>query len=408
MPINVKSEVGRLKKVMLHRPGKELEHFVPDEMIRLLFDDIPYLSAAQREHDRFAEILKENGAEVCYLEDLASEALRAKPELKRPFVDRFVRDGGCQALGQSDRLMSFLMNIEDERELILKMMAGVSQKEIEPGYKDSLAARVRGEESFVLDPIPNLYFTRDPWASIGRGVSMNHMFSATRMRETLFGELALNHHPDFAGKARFYYTRSTPYSIEGGDIFNLSSRVVAVGLSQRTSPEAVEQLAKNIFADRDSGIDTILALYIPAKRAFMHLDTVFTQVDRDKFTVHPTILESLSIYELTPGEKRGEIKVRDEGSDLKGALEKHLGLERVTLINCGGTDRIAAEREQWNDGSNTLCLEPGVVAAYDRNSITNRALRDHGVKVIEIPSSELSRGRGGPRCMSMALEREDI
>ena len=406
MPIDVRSETGRLKKVMLHRPGKELEHFVPDEMMRLLFDDIPYLAAAQKEHDRFAEILRENGAQVCYLEDLAAEALRAVPEIKKPFIERFIEEGEGPAIRRSERLRDYLMGIEDERALILKMMMGVSQRELGPGYSGSLVAQVRGEESFLLDPIPNLYFTRDPWAAIGEGVSIHHMFSATRRRETIFGELVLKYHPDFAGKVPVYYERKTPYSIEGGDIFNLSGSVIAVGISQRTSPEAIEQLAKNIFADEKAKIRTVVALDIPSKRAFMHLDTVFTQVDSDKFTVHPAILENLAIYELTPGSGREELRVEQVGRTLDEELEEVLGLSGVKLINCGGEDRIAAEREQWNDGSNTLCLAPGKVVVYERNGITNRALRENGVEVIEMPSSELSRGRGGPRCMSMALERE--
>jgi len=406
VPIDVRSETGRLKKVMLHRPGKELEHFVPDEMMRLLFDDIPYLAAAQKEHDRFAEILRENGAQVCYLEDLAAEALRAVPEIKKPFIERFIEEGEGPAIRRSERLRDYLMGIEDERALILKMMMGVSQRELGPGYSGSLVAQVRGEESFLLDPIPNLYFTRDPWAAIGEGVSIHHMFSATRRRETIFGELVLKYHPDFAGKVPVYYERKTPYSIEGGDIFNLSGSVIAVGISQRTSPEAIEQLAKNIFADEKAKIRTVVALDIPSKRAFMHLDTVFTQVDSDKFTVHPAILENLAIYELTPGSGREELRVEQVGRTLDEELEEVLGLSGVKLINCGGEDRIAAEREQWNDGSNTLCLAPGKVVVYERNGITNRALRENGVEVIEMPSSELSRGRGGPRCMSMALERE--
>lgn len=408
MAINVKSEIGPLKRVMLHRPGKELEHFVPDEMMRLLFDDIPFLAAAQREHDCFADILRDNGAEVCYLEDLAAEALKAAPEIKKPFVERFISEGEGTALRRSERLCDYLLGMEDERELVLKMMMGVSQRELGQVSTDSLVAAVRGEESFLLDPIPNLYFTRDPWAAIGNGVSMHHMYSATRRRETIFGDLVLKYHPDYAGRVPFYYERKTPYSIEGGDIFNLSKKVLAVGISQRTSPEAIEQLAKNIFADERAEIDTVLALDIPSKRAFMHLDTVFTQVDRDKFTIHPVILENLSIYVLTPGKKQGELRVSRIYDTLERALGQSLGLESVTLINCGGADRIASEREQWNDGSNTLCVAPGKVVVYDRNSITNNVLRDSGVTVIEMSSSELSRGRGGPRCMSMALERGEI
>ena len=267
---------------------------------------------------------------------------------------------------------------------------------------------IKTDNQFILDPIPNLYFTRDPFACIGNGVSLNRMYSRTRRRETLFGKYVLENHPNFAGQTPFYYKREFPYAIEGGDILNLSNQVLAVGISQRTTAEAIELLAQNIFADETSEIETILALDIPAIRAFMHLDTVCTQVDYDKFTIHPGILGTLRIFEIRKGDKKGELKVAETNSSLEEVLASHLKLDSVTLIQCGGKDRIASEREQWNDGSNTLCIEPGKVVVYDRNYVTNQILRDNGVIVLEMASSELSRGRGGPRCMSMPLVRELI
>ena len=260
---------------------------------------------------------------------------------------------------------------------------------------------------FLLDPIPNLYFTRDPFASIGSGVSLNRMYSQTRRRETIFAKYILENHPSYKEKVPFYYRREYPFSIEGGDILNLSREVLAVGISQRTTPEGIEQLAMNLFRDPACEVRRILALDIPSVRAFMHLDTVMTQIDRDKFTIHPEVLGSLRVYEVTPdgasGLKAGEL----EGS-LPEILADRLGLESVTMIRCGGKDRVASEREQWNDGSNTLCVSPGTVVVYDRNYITNGILREQGVQVLEMPSSELSRGRGGPRCMSMPLVREAL
>ena len=220
------------------------------------------------------------------------------------------------------------------------------------------------------------------------------MYSATRRRETLYGAYILQYHPDYAGTP-FYYAPDAPYSLEGGDIMNLSESVLAVGISQRTMPEAIEQLARNIFSRPESKIQTILAMSIPSKRAFMHLDTVMTQVDIDKFVVHPAILPTLQIFELTRG-KGGELTARLLDMDLAHTLAHYLRLDQVTLILCGGQDQIAAQREQWNDGSNTLCIRPGVVIAYDRNYITNEILEDHGITVLKIPSGELSRGRGGP------------
>lgn len=391
---------------MLHRPGQELEHLVPEDLERLLFDDIPYLKTAKIEHDMFAEIMRGQGVEVVYLEDLTAEVLK-NSEKKEQFVREFIAEGGASAAKVRDQLYEYLMNIADEKELVLKTMSGIRASELNVKMSCPLVSLVKKESQFLLDPIPNLYFTRDPFACIGNGVSLNRMYSRTRRRETLYGKYILKYHPDFAGKVPFYYDRTMDFAIEGGDILNLSNKVIAIGISQRTTPEAIELLAQNIFTDETSEIDTILALDIPAVRAFMHLDTVCTQVDYDKFTIHPGIMQTLRIFEIKPGDQKGQLKVTESDAMLSDILAKYLELDKVTLIKCGGKDRIASEREQWNDGSNTLCIEPGKVVVYDRNYVTNEILRQHGIKVLEMASSELSRGRGGPRCMSMPLVREE-
>ena len=406
MAIQVKSEISRLKKVMLHRPGKELEHLIPGDLERLLFDDIPYLKAAQNEHDLFAGIMRGQGVEVVYLEDLTAETLMQDVGIKKKFIRQFIEEGNVTDKKVRENLTSFLMEIPDMKELVLKMMSGVRADELEIRTKGPLADLLETESQFLLDPIPNLYFTRDPFACIGNGVSLNRMFSRTRRRETIFGEYVLEYHPDFAGCTPLYYERKLPYSVEGGDILNLNNRTLAIGISQRTTAEAIELLARNIFADEKTEIETILALDIPAIRAYMHLDTVFTQVDYDKFTIHPGILGTLRIFEIKRGYRTGELRVREKKETLEEILAKCLELDRVTLIHCGGKDRIASEREQWNDGSNTLCIEPGKVVVYDRNYVTNQILRENGIRVLEMASSELSRGRGGPRCMSMPFVRE--
>lgn len=407
MAIHVKSEIGKLKKVMLHRPGQELEHLVPEDLERLLFDDIPYLKTAKIEHDMFAEIMRGQGVEVVYLEDLTADVLK-NPEKKEQFVREFIAEGGASAAKVRDQLYDYLMKISDEKELVLKTMSGIRASELNVKMSCPLVSLVKKESQFLLDPIPNLYFTRDTFACIGNGVSLNRMYSRTRRRETLYGKYILKYHPDFAGKVPFYYDRDMDFSIEGGDILNLSNKVIAIGISQRTTPEAIELLAQNIFVDKASEIETIIALDIPAVRAFMHLDTVCTQVDYDKFTIHPGIMQTLRIFEIKPGDRKGQLKVTESDAMLSDILAKYLELDKVTLIKCGGKDRIASEREQWNDGSNTLCIEPGKVVVYDRNYVTNEILRQHGIEVLEMASSELSRGRGGPRCMSMPLEREDL
>ncbi len=407
MAICVNSEIGRLKKVLLHRPGKELEHLVPGELERLLFDDIPYLRLAQQEHDTFAAILREQGAEVVYLEDLMAETLRANPGLRVTFVRQFLREGGPFAQNHAEELFHMLSKIEDERELVLKTMSGVTGAEMRGGLNEGpLTSLTRERRPFVLDPIPNLYFTRDPFASIGCGVSVHRMYSVTRCRETIYGDYIMRHHPDFAGKVPLYYDRNAPFNIEGGDILNLREDLLAIGLSQRSSPEGIELLASRLFRDESCPVRRILVLDIPNMRAFMHLDTVFTQVDRDKFTIHPDILGSLRIYDLR--RDGTEVRARELYAPLEDVLREALELERVTLIRCGGKDNIASAREQWNDGSNTLCIAPGKVIVYNRNYVTNEILRSYGLEVFEMPSSELARGRGGPRCMSMPLERDAL
>ncbi len=407
MTICVNSEIGPLKKVLLHRPGKELEHLVPQELERLLFDDIPYLALARNEHDRFADILRENGAEVVYLEDLMAETLQANPGLKEIFIRQFLAEAGPVANSHTEELSAFLSEIADERELILKTMSGVTADELRGRLTEGPLVRLTsGTRQFVLDPIPNLYFTRDPFASIGCGISLHRMYSPTRCRETIYGQFILKHHPEFAGRVPLYYDRNCPFSIEGGDILNLSGEVLAIGISQRTSPEGIERLAANLFREETSSVKKILVMDIPNFRAFMHLDTVFTQVDRDKFSIHPEILRSLRIYEICLGRGEDHIRAREREESLEDVLRDVLGLDRVTLIRCGGKDIIASAREQWNDGANTLCIAPGKVIVYNRNYVTNEILRDSGVEVYEMPSSELARGRGGPRCMSMPLFRE--
>ena len=407
MPIDVRSEIGALEQVLLHRPGAELEQLVPGELERLLFDDIPYLRAARQEHDAFAALLRENGTQVVYLEELMVRTLAVDPQVRRRFVRQFIDEGGRIARHYQPELYEYLMALDD-RELVRRTMTGVSVEEfLPPDRRGALVALTRGSHRFVLDPIPNLYFTRDPFACIGRGVSLNAMYSATRRRETIYGQYILKYHPDYAGQVPVYYRREDPFSIEGGDILNLSPRLLAVGMSQRTTPEAIEVLARNIFRDETAEIRAILALDIPDLRAFMHLDTVLTQVDRDTFTVHPEILGTLRVYHITSDGGDG-LRVEERTGTLEDILARALELPRVKLIRCGGGDRVAAEREQWNDGSNTLCIAPGRVVVYDRNYVTNAILRDNGIQVLEMPSSELSRGRGGQRCMSMPLRRREL
>ena len=411
--INVKSEIGPLKKVLLHRPGNELLNLTPDTLSRLLFDDIPFLPEAQKEHDEFAHILKENGIEVVYLEDLMAEVLSLSEEISDKFIRQFIYEAGIRTPKYKNLVFDYLKSFKNKKELVLKTMEGIKIGEISRAKRNveqSLVDFVGEESDFLADPMPNLYFTRDPFASAGNGIILNKMYSVTRSRETIYAEYIFNYHPEYKNMVNKYYDRYLPYHIEGGDVLNLNNHILAVGISQRTEAGAIDELAKNLFKNPDCEIDTILAFNIPESRAFMHLDTVFTQIDYDKFTYHPGIMDTLQVFEITEGDipdSDEDLNVIELNGSLEEILEKYLK-RKITLIPCAGGEKISAEREQWNDGTNTLCIAPGVVVVYDRNNITNNILREHGIKVYEMSSAELSRGRGGPRCMSMPLIRDDI
>ncbi len=403
--VNVKSEIGNLKKVILHRPGDELLNLTPNTLEELLFDDIPFLPVAQEEHDAFAKILRDEGVEVVYLEDLMAEVLDAKPELRRQFLDQWIYEAGIRTDMYHDIITDYIeSNYPNTKDMVMKTMAGINLQELPQKDTHLLVDMVSDRCKLVCAPMPNLYFTRDPFAMIGNGVSINRMYSQTRNRETIYGDYIFKNHPDFVGTPE-YYSRNDTFHIEGGDILNINEHVLAIGISQRTEPDAIDHIAHNIFNDETSPIDTILAFNIPVSRAFMHLDTVFTQIDRDKFTIHPGIMGPLTVFEITPDGKGGT-KIRERNEDLESVLSEYVG-EKVTLIPCGG-DRIAAEREQWNDGSNTLCVRPGTVVVYQRNNVTNDVLYKNGINCLVMPSAELSRGRGGPRCMSMPAWREAL
>ena len=407
--LNVTSEIGRLKTVLLHRPGEEIENLTPALLDRLLFDDIPYLKVAREEHDAFAKTLRDNGVEVLYLEVLAAETMDTDNNLKDKFISEFIDEAGVQSEGLKEALIKYFNSFSTNKEMIDKMMAGVRKEELKDYHRESLYDQVNNVYPFVCDPMPNLYFTRDPFATIGHGITLNHMRTDTRNRETIFAKYIFRHHPRFEGKdIPFWFNRDDKTSLEGGDELILSKEILAVGISQRTDSKSVEKLAKKLLYYKDTTFKTVLAFKIPVSRAFMHLDTVFTQVDYDKFTVHPGIVGPLEVYAITKDpENDGHLIAVEECDTLENILKKYLKRD-IELIKCGGGDEIIAAREQWNDGSNTLAIAPGEVVVYSRNYVTNEILEKEGIKLHVIPSSELSRGRGGPRCMSMPLIREDL
>ena len=408
--IHVTSEIKPLKKVLLHRPGRELLNLTPNTLEELLFDDIPYLKVAEEEHDAFSQVLRDNGVEVVYLEDLMAQVLDISSEIREQFLRQFIEEAGISATKYHDIIYNYLNGIKSSKELVLKTMEGIYLQDLPRDPREvenSLVDQVRGDSRFVVKPMPNLYFTRDPFASVGTGVLLNRMRYPTRRRETIYADYIFRYHPDFAGVRR-YYDRTDHASIEGGDVLNLTADTIAVGISQRTSPDGIESAARRLFSDPEASVRTVLAFDIPSSRAFMHLDTVFTQIDTAKYIVHPAIIGPLTVYEITPGDGGAEdLHIERVDAKLETILEKYTHAEHVQLIHCGGDDMIAAAREQWNDGSNTLCVAPGKVIVYERNDVTNPILRQCGVEILEMPSAELSRGRGGPRCMSMPLIRAD-
>jgi len=401
--INVYSEIGKLNSVLLHRLGREIEGLVPDNFERLLFDEIPYLEVAQFEHDRFAKVLKDNNVEVLYFTDEVVKALE-NIEAREGFVKEFLRDSDIFSFHAIEAMEQYLMEMP-LKDMVETIIAGIKKDDLHITKSNSLADFINEDYPYYTDPMPNLYFTRDPGACIGNGVSIHCMRTKARKREALMLKYIYLYNKSFMPEGTDkWYDYEGPNPIEGGDILVLSPEIVAVGLSQRTSADAIETLAERLL-NHSNSFRKILVFEIPKCRAFMHLDTVFTMVDYDKFTIHPEIEGPLHIYEVTLDKEKKAI-FRSGKNELETILKRELKLPAVQMIRCGGTDRIAAQREQWSDASNTLAIAPGMVITYDRNHVTNDLLDRCGVKVMTIPSSELSRGRGGPRCMSMPINRD--
>ena len=398
------SEIGKLNKVLLHRIGTEVDGLVPDNFARLLFDDIPYLKVAQQEHDRFADLLRKNGVEVIYYADEVAKAIE-KPEIKDRFIREMLDQSRFSSRGVREAIYAYLITMKPH-DLVGKVIAGIRKTDLTDYEPRTLAEKIDEAYPFYMDPMPNMYFTRDQGACIGNGVNIHHMSTATRRRESLLLRYMYEFNTDFApAGTEKWYDYDDPYSLEGGDILVLNKEIVAVGLSERTTAAGIETFARNLLNGSD--FKKVLVFNIPKKRAFMHLDTVFTMVDYDKFSIHPEIEGPLQLFELSLG-AGGDIKLASMTEDLATILAKELGLPAVKLIRCGGDDAMAAQREQWNDGSNTLCIAPGKVITYERNYVTNDLLDRNGIDVLTMPSSELSRGRGGPRCMSCPVSRDDL
>ncbi len=402
--IRIYSEIGGLKKVMLHRIDHEVEGLVPENFERLLFDDIPYLKVAQREHDSFAQVLRESGAEVVYLVDEVAKTL-TDDERKAQFVQDMLDGAGIKSPGVREALNDYLL-AKEPADMVAAVIRGIKKEDIPEVKAKTLADMISSAYPFFLDPLPNAYFTRDPGAVVGDAVTVHPMCTETRKREAIMYKYLYNYNKDLApeGTALLYDYDGQP-SLEGGDIHVLSDKVLAVGLSSRTTARAIEAFANSVFSQ--TGFEKILVLDIPKTRAYMHLDTLFTMVDYDKFAIHPGIETIPQKFEIRKG-AGGKPELTAVTDSLKDMLKSALGLPAVKLIYCGGADALAAQREQWSDAANVLAVEPGKVIAYQRNHITNDMLDINGIDVITISGSELSRGRGGTRCMCYPIYREDL
>ncbi|MFI0447501.1 arginine deiminase [Actinomadura sp. 6N118] len=399
----VSSEIGRLRQVLLHRPDLELLRLTPANKDDLLFDEVLWAKRARQEHDVFADALRERGVQVHYLADLLAEILKID-DARAQVLDHTASEA---ALGPTlAGPVRAVLDDMDPQTLTRHLIGGLTKAELGLAVHNLLLSAV-DDGDFVLAPLPNHLFTRDPSAWIYGGVTLHPMAKAARRRETVHLGAVYRHHPMFTGDGLPVWYPGTDFalpSLEGGDVHVLGDGVVLIGMSERTTPQAVELLARRLFTA--GAAREVIAARLPRRRAFMHLDTVMTMVDRDTFTVYPE-LPPLRSYSLTPGNDHGLEVLVHENESLFPAIARALGLSRVHVLTAD-QDIRAAEREQWDDGDNVLALEPGVVVAYERNVTTNTMLRRNGIEVITIPGGELGRGRGGPRCMSCPLQRDEV
>lgn len=403
-PFCVFSETAPLKQVMLHRPGLELDRLTISNMEDLLFDDLIWLKQAQKEHDAFADILRKEGCEVLYFADCLSEVIEDKNIRKEFLKDVFTFE--CLDRRISETLMQAFMDMPP-KELIAHLIEGYSREEADHICRISLSlvGKVQNGTEFIIRPLPNLYFQRDPAITVGNGIIISQMTFEARRIEPLYWKYIINFHPRFYGMEILFGTGEDemwPHKVEGGDVLVISNSAIAIGVSQRTAPTTIQRIGRNL--SRKTPIKKIFAFEIPKERYCMHLDTVFTMVDKDAFTIFPTLVPALKVWEMTYNDD-GTLRSLEYLKDWKQAVAAELKVEKIRVIEMSGRNEAETAREQWHDGCNTLAVAHGKVLTYNRNTMSNTLLKDNGIEVLELEAPELGRGRGGPRCMSMPLNR---
>ena len=397
----LRSETGPLRTVILHRPDLELHRITPANKDELLFDELVWVDRAADEHDAFADTLSNAGAEVLYLEDLLT-ATMADDALFETLLRAYVQPASC-GRRLAERTRDYLRDLP-RREAVRHLIGGVTLAEA--GDTDGLFAALAGPADFSLAPLPNTVFMRDSSVWLGEGVILCPMNRVVRRHETALLEWVYGHHPRFKGTQIWFGNEPGehfPASVEGGDILVVGERAIAIGVTERTTPSGASALAARLF--EQDVIDRVLVVELPKARTTMHLDTVMTMVDPDRIVVYPPLRAISRTFRVTPGAE-GSLRVRD-GTELVADMAWAAGVDVMRLIEAD-LDAFQADREQWNDGFNVFAVGPSDVVAYERNVATNDTLRDAGINVREIPSYELSRGRGGPRCMTCPVDRSPV